>query len=184
MISGKHAEAARLIDCTEREHSAAILAIINEAIVNSTAIYDYELRTAESMVNWFASKRIGGYPVIGAVDVHGSLLAFATWGPFRSFPAYKYTVEHSVYVENKYRGRGLGKLLLRELIHRAEKSQLHVMVACIDASNAASISLHTQLGFTHAGTIKEVGFKFGNWVDAAFYELKLQTPLEPKDGIP
>jgi GNAT superfamily N-acetyltransferase len=103
----------RLVPCTEEAHSGAILAILNEAIVTSTALYDYKPRTAENMVAWFATKRANGFPVIGAVDDDsGKLLGFASYGAFRAFPAYKYTVEHSVYVDSAHRGEGLGRTLM------------------------------------------------------------------------
>ncbi|CAG9213663.1 L-methionine sulfoximine/L-methionine sulfone acetyltransferase [Paraburkholderia tropica] len=173
---------ATFIECTEAEHAAAILEILNDAIVNSTALYDYKPRAPEAMRTWFEVKRANGFPVVGAVDETGKLLGFASWGAFRPFPANKYTVEHSVYVHRDARGFGLGERLLRELIRRAQEKELHVLVGCIDATNAASIALHTRLGFTHAGTIKEVGFKFGRWLDAAFYQLNLATPAQPVDG--
>lgn len=171
-----------LIDCTQEVHSEAILSILNEAIANSTALYDYAPRTLESMDTWFSTKQMGKCPVVGAVDARGKLLAFASWGTFRAFPAYKYTVEHSVYVHHEHREQGLGKMLMRDLIRRAQQAQLHVMIGCIDASNTASIRLHIDLGFTHAGTFKEVGFKFGTWLDVAFYQLILSTPLTPQEG--
>ncbi|OWT54209.1 GNAT family N-acetyltransferase [Candidimonas nitroreducens] len=171
-----------LVDCDEARHASAILAILNEAIVNSTALYDYAPRPPQAMAGWFAAKRASGFPVVGAIDAAGDLLGFASWGTFRAFPAYKYTVEHSVYVHPEQRGRGLGKLLMQELIRRAGQAQLHVLVGCIDATNTASIRLHTGLGFKHAGTIAQAGFKFGRWLDAAFYQLNLQTPLQPQDG--
>ena len=96
--------------------------------------------------------------MIGAVDGAGTLLGFASWGTFRAFPAYKYTVEHSIYVHHEHRGRGLGVRLLEEVVRRAREAQVHVLVGCIDASNAGSIGLHTRLGFVHAGTIQQVGF--------------------------
>jgi phosphinothricin acetyltransferase len=172
----------RLIDCSEAEHATAILEILNEAIANSTALYDYAPRPPEAMAAWFAAKRAGAFPVVGAVDASGRLLGFASWGTFRAFPAYKYTVEHSVYVHRDHRGRGLGERLLRELIRRASEAQLHVLVGCIDAANAGSIGLHTRLGFVHSGTMAQVGFKFGRWLDAAFYQLNLETPTQPRDG--
>jgi L-amino acid N-acyltransferase YncA len=175
-------DAVRLIDCDEAAHASAILEILNEAILNSTALYDYVSRPAQAMTAWFATKRANGFPVVGAVDASGKLLGFASWGTFRAFPAYKYTVEHSVYVHHEQRGRGIGKLLLLELIRRAREAQLHVLVGCIDAANEASIGLHTRLGFVHAGTFTQVGFKFGRWLDAAFYQLNLETPAQPRDG--
>ncbi|WP_343594600.1 N-acetyltransferase family protein [Acinetobacter sp.] len=175
--------AMTLIECNEAEHATAILDIFNEAIANSTALYDYQPRTAETMKNWFATKQKQGLPVIGAIDETGKLLGFASWGTFRAFPAYKYTIEHSIYIHHTQRGRGLGKILLQALIERAKQSdQVHVMIGCIDATNAASIGLHEKLGFSHAGTFKQVGFKFGGWLDAAFYQLILNTPSQPQDG--
>ncbi|KVD60073.1 GNAT family N-acetyltransferase [Burkholderia ubonensis] len=178
----EHHDDVRFVDCSEAEHAAAILDILNEAIVNSTALYDYAPRPPQAMATWFATKRAGGFPIVGAVDASGRLLGFASWGTFRAFPAYKYTVEHSVYVHHEQRGRGLGERLLRELVRRARDAQVHVLVGCIDASNAGSIRLHTRLGFTHAGTLAQVGFKFGRWLDAAFYQLTLDTPDQPQDG--
>jgi len=172
----------RLIDCNEVAHGSTILAILNEAIVNSTALYEYAPRSPASITTWFAGKRANGLPVVGAVDASGNLLGFASWGVFRAFPAYKYTVEHSVYIHPAHRGRGLGKLLMIELIRRAREAQVHVLVACIDAANAGSIRLHASLGFVHVGTFKEVGFKFGRWLDAAFYQLTLATPDPATDG--
>ncbi|ATA55230.1 GNAT family N-acetyltransferase [Variovorax boronicumulans] len=172
----------RLIACTEEAHSGAILAILNEAIVNSTALYDYKPRTPENMVTWFAAKRAGGFPVIGAVDDNGKLLGFASYGTFRAFPAYKYTVEHSVYVDAAHRGEGLGRTLMEAIMAEAIAREVHVMVGAIDASNAGSIALHERLGFTHAGTVQQAGFKFGRWLDVAFYQRILATPLNPVDG--
>lgn len=173
----------RLIDCSEEEHAGAILEILNEAIVNSTALYDYVPRQSEAMSTWFATKRAKAFPVVGAIDSTGQLVGFASWGTFRAFPAYKYTVEHSVYVHHEHRGRGLGKTLMVELIDRARASDMvHALIGCIDASNKGSIALHQGLGFTHAGTFKEVGFKFGKWLDAAFYQLLLASPAMPIDG--
>ena len=174
--------APHFIDCTEERHAHAILEILNEAIVNSTALYDYVPRPPEAMAAWFATKRAHGFPVIGAVNAEGTLMGFASWGQFRAFPAYKYTVEHSVYVHHQHRGHGLGQVLMEELIRRARGAGVHALVGCIDASNAGSIALHERLGFHHAGTFKQVGFKFGRWLDAAFYLRLLDTPAMPVDG--
>jgi phosphinothricin acetyltransferase len=172
----------RLIACTEEAHSGAILAILNEAIVTSTALYDYKPRTPENMVAWFATKRANGFPVIGAEDESGKLLGFASYGAFRAFPAYKYTVEHSVYVDSGHRGAGLGRTLMEAIIAEAIARDVHVMVGAIDAANAGSIGLHERLGFEHSGTVRQAGFKFGRWLDVAFYQRILATPLNPIDG--
>src|SRR5262245_16617271 len=137
----------RLIEC-DRARSAEILAIFNEAIVNSTAMYDYKPRTMAMMDAWFDVKAKGHYPVIGAVDDGGRLLGFATYGLFRERPAYKYTVEHSVYVDRECRGRGVGRTLLEALIERAKSQDYHVLIGGIDADNAVSIELHKKFGFT------------------------------------
>jgi len=171
-----------IIECDAERHAGPILAIFNEAIVNSTALYDYQPRTAEMMRDWFAAKAKGSFPVIGIEDEGGHLLGFASYGTFRAFPGYKYTVEHSVYVHHEHRGKGIGEALLRAIISRAAEQDYHVLVGCIDASNRGSIRLHEKLGFTHSGTITQAGFKFGRWLDAAFYQLTLSTPTAPKDG--
>jgi L-amino acid N-acyltransferase len=174
--------APRFIDCTLAGHGPAILDILNDAIVNSTALYDYKPRTMENMAAWFQVKQAGGYPVIGAVDEAGRLLGFASYGAFRAFPAYKYTVEHSVYVHKDQRGRGLGRLLMERIIEQARERQLHVLVGAIDIANSGSIALHEKLGFVHAGTVRQAGFKFGRWLDVGFWQLILQTPAQPVDG--
>lgn len=171
----------RLIEC-DRTRSGEILAIFNEAILNSTALYDYKVRTMEVMDAWFDAKFKGNYPVIGAIDESGRLLGFATYGMFRERPAYKYTVEHSVYVHRECRGRGVGRTLLEAIIERARTQDYHVLIGGIDADNAISIDLHRKLGFTFCGEIRESGYKFGRWLHLHFYQLILETPTNPVDG--
>jgi L-amino acid N-acyltransferase len=170
-----------LIEC-DRAHNAEILEILNEAIQNSTAVYDYRPRTMAMMDAWFDAKARGDYPVIGAVDAGGRLLGFATYGTFRERPAYKYTVEHSVYVHRDSRGHGVGRLLLAALIERARAQNYHVLIGGIDADNAVSIELHRKFGFTFCGEIREAGFKFGRWLHLVFYQLILETPAKAVDG--
>ena len=170
------------VDCSHELHASGILDILNDAILTSTALFDYQPRTAANMVAWFAAKAQGGFPVIGAVAPDGTLAGFATYGSFRAWPAYKYSVEHSVYVHQQHRGQGLGRELMQRLIARAGQQQYHLMVAGIDAGNVASIALHAALGFTHAGTISQAGYKFGRWLDLAFYQKLLKTPDSPQEG--
>jgi L-amino acid N-acyltransferase len=171
----------QIISC-DKSFSDQILSIINDAILNSTAIYDYHPRTLESMAAWFDAKRKGNYPVIGAVTEGGELLGFASYGAFRAWPAYKYSVEHSVYVATPHRGKGIGKWLLQQIIEEAKTQNYHVLIGGIDSQNSESIALHRALGFQHAGTLPQVGFKFGKWLDLAFYQLILETPLNPVEG--
>jgi L-amino acid N-acyltransferase len=172
----------RLIACEHDAHDQAIVDILNEAIVNSTALYDYQPRSLDSMASWFKAKESSRFPVIGAVADDETLLGFASYGTFRPWPAYKYSIEHSVYVHRDHRGKGIGFALMRGLIGAAIEQHYHVMIGGIDVANTASIALHEKLGFVHAGTIKQAGFKFNRWLDLAFYQLILETPGHPVDG--
>ncbi|WP_165219119.1 GNAT family N-acetyltransferase [Aquisphaera insulae] len=172
----------RIVRCRFDAHGKAILEILNDAIVNTTAIYDYQPRPLSAMETWFEAKELQGFPVVGVESDGGDLLGFASFGPFRAWPAYKYTVEHSVYVHPGHRGHGLGAMLTREIIARARADERHVIVGGIDAENLASIRLHEKLGFAHVGTIRHAGFKFGRWLDLALYQLILETPTAPVDG--
>jgi L-amino acid N-acyltransferase len=172
----------RIANCTTESDILAIQSILNEAIVHSTALYDYEPRSLSTVSDWVQQKAGQGLPLRGAYDADGRLMGFATFGAFRPQPAYKYTVEHSVYIDRAYRGQGIAQRLMQDLIKEAEQRDLHVMVGCIDAANSVSIGLHEKLGFVHCGTIKQAGFKFDRWLDAAFYQKFLSTPVTPVDG--
>jgi L-amino acid N-acyltransferase len=173
----------QFIPCNYNDHARSILDILNDTIAHSTALYDYQPRTIETMATWFETKRQGNYPVIGAIDsTTNQLLGFASYGTFRAWPAYKYSIEHSLYVHKDHRNQGVGKALMQQLIATAKAQQYHTMIGVIDRTNQASIALHQKLGFDHAGTIKQAGFKFGDWLDLAFYQLILDTPDEPIDG--
>jgi phosphinothricin acetyltransferase len=176
----------RIIDC-DTSHLPMILEILNEAILNSTALYDYKPRTMDMMREWWGNKLKGRYPVIAAVEdltqeqggTTPAFLGFASYGPFRQFPAYKYTVEHSLYVHKNHRGRGVGQFLLQSIIARARDQDYHVVVGGIDSGNTASIALHQKFGFELVATMPEVGFKFGRWLDLCFYQLLMDTPAQP-----
>lgn len=171
----------RIIQCDQERHAGSILAIFNEAILNSTALYDYKPRTLEMMAAWFEAKAKGSYPVIGVENDAGELMGFATYGMFRERPAYKYSVEHSVYVDTRFRGRGIGGRLLQEVIAAARAQDYHLLVGGIDAENSVSIRLHEKFGFSYCGTVRQAGFKFGRWLDLVFYQLILSTPANPHD---
>ena len=172
----------KLVACEPRRHSAAILEIFNEAIANSTAIYEYVPFKADYMEKWFEAKVQGRYPVFGFENDAGELAGFASYGKFRDRPAYKYAVEHSVYVDTRFRGQKLGRRLLEAVIDAAARQNYHVLIGGIDATNAVSIRLHESFGFTHCGTVAQAGFKFGRWLDLALYQKILATPAAPVDG--
>ena len=149
-----------------------ILSIYNEIILNTTAVYDYEPHSMEMRLQWFATKRIQGFPVFVAEE-NMMILGFSSIGPFRAWAAYKYSVENSVYVAAEARGQGIGKLLMLPLIDAARKLKLHTIIAGIDATNEASLRLHKSFGFEEVAHFKEVGWKFGRWLDLKFLQLIL-----------
>ena len=171
----------KIISCT-KDHSKVILDILNDAIVNSTALYDYAPRTLESMTPWFDVKIKNKFPVIGLVNDQLELMAFGSYGTFRAWPAYKYSVEHSLYVHRDHRGKGYGRMILQALIEDATRQQYHNLVAGIDSHNEASKKLHESLGFVFSGRIQHAGYKFSRWLDLDFYQLLLPTPQHPQDG--
>lgn len=147
-----------------------ILDIYNDAILNTTAVYDYELHTLEMRKQWFETKQQQGFPVFVAED-NGEVLGFSSIGPFRAWAAYKYSVENSIYVKSGQRGKGIGKLLMQPLIDAAKEMKLHTIIAGIDADNKLSIEFHKQFGFEEVGYFKEVGWKFDRWLDLVFMQL-------------
>ncbi|MDO9152108.1 MAG: N-acetyltransferase family protein [Paludibacter sp.] len=171
----------KIITCTP-EYSSQILDIFNDAILNTTALYEYQPWTLDTIKTWFELKKEQNFPIIGIVDVENHLLGFGTYGVFRMRPAYKYTVENSLYVHKDFRGKGLGKILLGEIIKNAKAQHFHCIVSVIDASNGTSVRLHKSYGFGFIGRIKQVGFKFNRWLDVDLYQLILSTPEHPVDG--
>ena len=169
-----------VVPCGEA-HLPTIRAIYNDAILHTTALWEYAPRSEATIRAWWEGKRSGGFPVLG-VEEAGELAGFASWGPFRPFPAYKYSVEHSIYVAAPFRGRGIGRRLLSALVAEATRREVHLMVGGICASNVPSIALHRAAGFELAGTVREAGFKFGRWLDLEFWQLRLPGPAEPRDG--
>lgn len=156
-----------------------IRAIYNEVIAHSTALYYYQPRTRDEMKDWFVSKGQNNFPVLGAFDRDETLLGFATYGPFRNWPAYQFTVEHSVYIKSDMRGKGLGEALLKAIIEHVRARNFHVLIGGVDGSNTVSARLHEKLGFQYCGTIKHAGYKFDQWLDLAFYQLVLESPNLP-----
>ncbi len=152
------------------EDTQAILDIINDNILHSTALYEYKIRSYELQLQILEEKINKNFPVIVA-ELDGQVLGFGMYSEFRFREAYKFTVEHSVYVNNNFQGIGIGKLLLEELIASARKQKLHTMIAVIDAENQDSVEFHKKFGFKTVGIIKESGYKFDRWLDSVFMQL-------------
>ncbi len=149
---------------------SGILEIYNEAVLNTTATYDYEPRTLAQRAAWFEERTREGYPVFVAVAGAGRVVGWSALNPFHARIGYRFTAENSVYVAADRRGQGLGKLLLAPLITGAQAKGLHAIIAAIDAENAASIRLHSTFGFEQVGHFKQTGFKFNRWLDVVYME--------------
>lgn len=150
----------------------AITAIHNHAVEHTTAIWNDVLVDEANRLVWMHGKRDAGLPLFVA-DEDGTAVGYATWGPFRAFDGYRHTIEHSVYVHPDHHGRGTDGRLLDALIEEAGSRDVHVMVAAIEAGNAASIRLHESRGFVQTGRMPEVGTKFGRWLDLALLQRRL-----------
>jgi len=161
---------------TLRDATAAdlpeILDIYNDVILTTTAVYSEKPHTLEMRQTWFNERKQSGFPVTVAVQ-EDKIVGFATYGHFRVWPCYRFTVEHSVYVNRGSRGQGISKVLLSEIINHARKAGMHALIAGIDSENDISLKLHLQFGFEQVARFKEVGFKFDRWLDLIFLELML-----------
>ena len=195
----------QILDATAA-HAAGITAIYNHAVQHTTAIWNETTVDVEDRTAWIAQRQAAGHPVLVALETAadgtidgmidgtadgmidgaadgggpGTVLGYATYGPWRPHDGYRHTVEHSVYVREGLRGRGTGTALLSALLERAEQQGIHVMIAGIDASNEGSVRLHERLGFQRTGVLPEVGTKFGRWLDLAFLQRRI-APRDPGD---
>jgi L-amino acid N-acyltransferase YncA len=141
-----------------------IVAILNQAIRDTTASWDIEPTTIEARRGWLRDRQAKDFPVLVAVS-GGEIAGFGSFGDFRSWQGYHRTVEHSLYVDPTHQRCGVGAALLNALVERARSRGMHAMVAGIEAGNAASITLHLRAGFEEAGRLREVGRKFDRWLD-------------------
>lgn len=156
----------------------AILAIYNHAVATSTASWDVEPVGLEERLVRFDAQAAMGLPLLVA-DADGTVVGYATYGPFRPKAGYARTMEHSVYLAPAARGMGLGRRLMVELIAVARETGVHVLVGALDAANLVSLRLHAQLGFVEVGRMPQVGAKFGRWLDLVFVQLVLDADPRP-----
>jgi phosphinothricin acetyltransferase len=146
-----------------------ILAIYNHAVAHTTAIWNDAIVDLENRRQWWRGRTEAGFPVLVAVE-GDAVLGYASYGLFRAFDGYRQTVEHSVYVAEGTRRRGVASALLQALEERARAAGMHVMLGGIAAENEASIRLHEKLGFQETARMPEVGQKFGRWLDLVFMQ--------------
>jgi L-amino acid N-acyltransferase len=146
-----------------------ILAIYNDVIATSTAVYREDPATLDDRQQWFDARRTQGYPVLVATDDSG-IVGFASYGDFRTWPGYRFSVEHTVHIRADYRGRGAGTSLMHALIQRAVAQDKHVIIGGVDADNESSLRFHERLGFVRVAHLRQVGFKFGRWLDLVFVQ--------------
>lgn len=156
-----------------REDLPGILEIYNDAVLQTTATYDYEPRTLEHRQGWFDDHVKNDYAIFVAENEAGQLVGWSALNRYHDRMGYRFTTENSVYIGASHRGRGIGKLLLAPLIHAARERGWHAILAAIDAENEASVRLHASFGFQKVGLFKQVGFKFDRWLDVVYMELLL-----------
>jgi phosphinothricin acetyltransferase len=165
---------------TERD-LPEILRIYNYAVEHTTAVFEYRPHTIDMRREWFRAKQAASLPVLVAGE-GGAVRGFATYGPFRAWPAYKYSVEHSVYVDPAVHRQGIGSALVRAVLDEARARNLHVVMAGITSDNGVSLRLHERLGFKEVAHIPEVGFKFGRWLDLKLLQIVFDTPRTPTES--
>ena len=160
---------------------AGILTIYNHAAEHTTAVFEYRAHTIDMRREWLKAKQAASLPVFVATggDRSDRILGFSTYGPFRAWPAYKYSVELSVYVDVGSRRQGIGRALVQALVDEARARELRVVMAGITSDNEISLRLHQQLGFREVAHIPQVGYKFGKWLDLKFLQLMLDGPAHP-----
>jgi phosphinothricin acetyltransferase len=167
-------------DAVERD-LPQITAIYNDVVATSTAIYRDEPATLADRLAWWSARVQENYPTLVACD-GDAVIGFASFGDFRSWPGYRFTVEHSVHVHSAWRGRGVGSHLMRALIPRAVDLGKHVMIGGIDADNISSLRFHERLGFERVAHFKQVGFKFGRFLDLIFVQFRLDAGAGERDS--
>jgi len=151
----------------------AILEIYNAAVLNETSIWNDDISDLAECRAWWETRTASGFPVYLA-DVEGVVCGYGTFGEFRPYQGYRFTVEHSIYVSNAVQRRGIGSVLLTRLIAEARRTNKHAMIGGIASDNLASLALHQRFGFVETGRMPQVGFKFGRWLDLVFVQ-KLLT---------
>ncbi|GGE38073.1 N-acetyltransferase [Pullulanibacillus camelliae] len=161
-----------------KEDLPELLTIYNEAIRTLTATFDLKEQSLEERQAWF-DQHGENYPLIIA-EIDNQIAGYCSLSPYRPKAAYAYTAELSIYLSSKFRGRGIGKQLIKEILEKAKQLHFHTIIAIITGGNASSVKLHERFGFKYVGCIKEAGLKFGEWQDVCFYQFMVEAsdPLD------
>ena len=146
--------------------------IYNYYVRVSTCTYQEEPETLETRRKWFHSHEAGTHPIIVAEE-NGKILGWGSLSPYHSRCAYRFTVENSIYIHHEHLLQGIGSIILKDLVDRAGTLGYHVIIAAIDGEQTASIALHRKFGFIEVGQFREVGYKFGKWLDVVYLERRL-----------
>lgn len=162
-----------VVRAARRDDMGGVVAIYNHAVLHTTATFDYEARSLATQQALFEEKTRDGLGFFVALGNDGAVVGFSTYGMFRARPGWRFACEHSVYVADGVRRRGVGRRLIAPLVAHARAKGFHTMVGVVDAGNEASMALHHACGFETFGLLREGGFKFDRWLDVAMVGLRL-----------
>ena len=160
----------KIVTAVFERHAPYILALLNDAVLHTTWVYDCEAHPESYMREYFDEHAAGRYPILAAESGDGAFLGFASCGPYRHYQGYLHAAEHSVYVEPSARRMGVGTALLARLEDESRKIGIHTLIGVIDSENLPSIELHRKCGYEYAGTVREAGRKFGRWLTIVYYQ--------------
>lgn len=152
-----------------------ITVIYNDVLLSSTSIYNDRPASVEDRIAWLEGRHRQGYPVLVAVE-GDTVLGFASYGDFRTWPGYRFTVEGTIHISSTFRKQGVGSVLLARLIDHARAAGKHILIAGVDSGNAASLKFLERSGFERAGCLREVGYKFGHYLDLVLLQYWLTAP--------
>ena len=160
----------KIVPADFERHATHILALLNDAILHTTWVYDCDPHPEPFMREYFDEHAAGNYPILAAESDDGAFLGFASCGPYRHHQGYRYAAEHSVYVDPAARRAGVGMALLARLEEECRRIGIHTLVGVIDSENLPSIELHRKCGYEYAGTVREAGRKFDRWLTIVYYQ--------------
>lgn len=146
--------------------------LYNDEILNTTSVYHYEARTEAQMLTWYKQKKANAEPILVAISMNKPI-GFISYSQFRPWKGFQYTVEYMIHVHPDFQSFGVGKMLLKELCQIAKENGVRMLIGGVDSKNKKGIAFHKSMGFEEVGHLKEVGFKFEQWLDLLFFQLKL-----------